>query len=97
MVSRRLRRTKQELSETSAVLDETIEELRPAPAEAGLLTEQETKILRLLAAGRTSAQIADELCLGYNTVLWYRKRLHAKLDVHTTGALVAEAQRRGLI
>ena len=96
-VSRRLRRTKQELSETSAVLDETIEELRPAPAEAGLLTEQETKILRLLAAGRTSAQIADELCLGYNTVLWYRKRLHAKLDVHTTGALVAEAQRRGLI
>ena len=97
VVSRRLRRTKQELSETSAVLDETIEELRPAPAEAGLLTEQETKILRLLAAGRTSAQIADELCLGYNTVLWYRKRLHAKLDVHTTGALVAEAQRRGLI
>ncbi len=97
VVSRRLRRTRQELSETSAVLDETIEELRQAPAEAELLTEQEMKILRLLAQGRTSQQIADELCLGYNTVLWYRKRLHAKLDVHTTGALVAEAQRRGLL
>lgn len=97
LLVRRLRLTKQELTETSAVLDETIEELRPAPADAGLLTEQELKILRLLADGRTTPQIADELCLGYNTVLWYRKRLHAKLDVHTTGALIAEAQRRRLL
>ena len=97
LILRRLRRTRQELSETSAVLDETIEELRQAPTEAELLTEQEMKILRLLAQGRTSQQIADELCLGYNTVLWYRKRLHAKLDVHTTGALIAEAQRRGML
>ena len=97
VVVRRLKRTRQELSETSAVLDETIEELRQAPAEAELLTEQEKRILRLLAQGRTSQQIADEMCLGYNTILWYRKRLHAKLDVHTTGALIAEAQRRGLL
>ena len=97
---RRLRKTRQALSETSAVLEETIEELRPdpaAPAAPDLLTEQEKRILRLLADGRTTPQIADEMCLGYNTVLWYRKRLHAKLDVHTTGALIAEAQRRGLL
>ena len=97
LILRSLKRTRQELSETAAVLDETIEELRQAPAEAELLTEQEKRILRLLAQGRTSQQIADEMCLGYNTILWYRKRLHAKLDVHTTGALIAEAQRRGLL
>ena len=97
VVSRRLRRTRQTLSETEAVLDETIEELRPTHAESERLTEQEEKILRLLARGQTTPQIAEQLCLSYNTVLWYRKRLHAKLDVHTTGALVAEAQRRGLL
>ena len=47
--------------------------------------------------GRSTKQIADGLCIGYETVLWYRKRLHAKLDVHNAAELVAEVTRRGLL
>ena len=98
-IARRLRHTKQELNETAAVLDETIEELRPAPEqpETVRLTEREKDIVRLMMEGRSTKQIADELCIGYETVLWYRKRLHAKLDVHNAAELVAEVTRRGLL
>ena len=47
--------------------------------------------------GKSTKQIADELCLGYETVLWYRKRLHAKLDVHSAPELVAEVVKRNLL
>ena len=96
----RLKRTRKELTETAAVLDETIEELRPAPEspESGLhLTQREKDIVRLMMDGKSTKQIADVLCIGYETVLWYRKRLHAKLDVHSAPELVAEVVRRKLL
>ena len=96
--ARRLRRTRQELDETAAVLDETIGELRPASAEEELvLTEQEMTIARLLAEGLSTKEIAERVCLGVNTVLWYRKRLYAKLDVHSVAAFATEMHRRGLL
>ena len=98
VAGRRLRRTRQELTETAAVLDETIGELRPASAEEELvLTEQEMTIARLLAEGLSTKEIADRVCLGVNTVLWYRKRLYAKLDVHSVAAFATEMHRRGLL
>ena len=100
LVYLRLRKTRQDLTETAAVLDETIEEMRPAPGrkeEEILLTRREKDIIRLLMGGKSTKQIADELCLGYETVLWYRKRLHAKLDVHSAPELVAEAVKRHLL
>ena len=100
-VNRRLRRTETELSETSAVLDETIEELRPAedavPQEPVRLTGREKDIVRLLMEGKTTPEIAEALFLSEKTILWYRKRLHAKLDVHTAAALTAEVIRRHLL
>ena len=100
LVYLRLRKTRQDLTETAAVLDETIEEMRPAPGrqeEAIQLTQREKDIVRLLMGGKSTKQIADELCLGYETVLWYRKRLHAKLDVHSAPELVAEVVKRNLL
>lgn len=35
--------------------------------------------------------------LSPETILWYRKRLHAKLDVHSAPELVAEVVRRKLL
>lgn len=99
-ISRRLKRTRKELTETSAVLDETIEELRP---EAGTavpevkLTPREKDVVRLLMEDKSTKMIADELSLSYETVVWYRKRLLAKFDVHTSTALIAEVLRRGLL
>ena len=98
LLVRRLRLTKEELTETAAVLDETIEELRPAAQDDEIvLTEQERKITGLLVEGLSTKEIADKVCLGVNTVLWYRKRLYAKLDVHSAAAFTNEAHRRGLV
>lgn len=93
-----LRRTRKELSETSAVLDETIEELRPAEdAAKPLLNEQERAIARLLVEGKSTKEIAEAVHLGVNTVLWYRKRLYAKLGVHNAAAFSTEMSKRGLL
>ena len=96
----RLKRTRKELTETAAVLDETIEELRPesGTTPTGLkLTPREKDVVRLLMQDKSTKMIADELGVSYETVVWYRKRLLAKLDVHTSPALIAEVTRRGLL
>ena len=96
----RLKRTRKELTETAAVLDETIEELRPESGTAApelKLTPREKDVVRLLMQDKSTKMIADELGVGYETVVWYRKRLLAKFDVHTSPALIAEVTRRGLL
>lgn len=96
----RLKRTRKELTETAAVLDETIEELRPESGTAApelRLTPREKDVVRLLMQDKSTKMIADELGVGYETVVWYRKRLLAKFDVHTSPALIAEVTRRGLL
>ena len=47
----------------------------------GMLTEQERKVLHLLAEGRTNRQIADELFLAEKTVKNYVSNLLAKLGM----------------
>jgi len=97
LIARRLQRTSKDLSETSAVLDETIEEIKPASVDSEIeLNDREREIIRLLAAGKSTKEIADKICLGTNTILWYRKRLFAKFNVHSAAELTAEAIRRGL-
>ena len=96
----RLKRTRKELTETADVLDETIEELRPESGTAApelKLTPREKDVVRLLMQDKSTKMIADELGVGYETVVWYRKRLLAKFDVHTSPALIAEVTRRGLL
>ena len=99
LIAYRLRKTKQELTETSAVLDETIEELRPAAEVDGQveLNDREKDIARLLVEGKSTKEIAEAVHLGVNTVLWYRKRLYAKFDVNNAAAFSTEIMRRGLL
>ena len=51
----------------------------------------------VLSEGKETAEIADRLCLGTETIKWYRKRLRAKFGVTSSAAVVAEAIRRGMI
>lgn len=98
VIAYRLKKTKKELTETSAVLDETIEELRPAVADGQVpLTDQEKAIARLLVEGKSTKEIAEVVHLGVNTVLWYRKRLYAKFDVHNAAAFATEVMKRGIL
>lgn len=95
----RLKRTRKVLSETTTVLDETIEEMRPAdgaPVSEIHLTKREKDVAALLIKGRTTQEIAFFLGIGDETVIWYRKRLFAKLDVHSVAAFTSEMMKRGL-
>ena len=98
LLVRRLRFTKQELTETSTVLEETIEELRPAGQDTNpVLNGQEKAIASLLVQGKSTKEIAASVHLGVNTVLWYRKRLYAKFDVHNAAAFSTEMSKRGIL
>ena len=51
------------------------------------LTRRECELLRLISEGNTSMEIADKMCLGYETIRSYRKNLHLKLGAHNTAEL----------
>lgn len=61
------------------------------------LTPREKEILRLVAEGKTTRQIAEALVISPKTVEGHRTRLMAKLGVHDRVELVKFAMRRGLI
>lgn len=55
---------------------------------ANLLSEREKDIVRGLAQGKSTKEIADELCLSVHTVSTHRRNINAKLDIHSPAALV---------
>lgn len=57
------------------------------------LTPRETDVLRLIARGRTSRQVADALEVSIHTVSNHRKHICRKLRLHSTAELVAFAAR----
>jgi two-component system nitrate/nitrite response regulator NarL len=70
--------------------------LDPSP-DAVRLTRRQVEILRLIALGKTSPEIATELGIQLRTVHTHRARLMKKLEVHTATALVHKAQQKGLL
>lgn len=61
------------------------------------LSERETQVLRLVAQGYTSRQIAEKLFLSVRTIETYRSRLMEKLNLKSRVALVRYALRSGLL
>jgi two-component system response regulator NreC len=61
------------------------------------LTDREREILRLVAEGRTTQEIADLLVISRKTVEGHRCNLMAKLGVHDRVGLVKYALRKGII
>ena len=57
----------------------------------GGLTEREAQVLRLLASGRSNAEIAAELVLSHKTVARHLSNIYTKLDVTTRTAAAAFA------
>lgn len=58
------------------------------------LTNREAEVLALLAEGRSSSYIADELVLSDNTVRSYVKNIYQKLDVHSKQDLIDFMKQR---
>ena len=61
------------------------------------LNDRELEILRMVAAGHTSGQIAESLSLSPETIKWYRKKLLVKFDADNSAMLVRKAAAAGLI
>jgi two-component system response regulator NreC len=61
------------------------------------LSAREVEVLRLIALGHTSVEIAHQLGLSPRTVETHRARIHRKLELTTRAELVRYALGRGLL
>jgi len=76
------------------------QKLRKLQAEgrpATLLSKREREVIKLIAEGRSSKEIARLMDISPRTVDTYRKRLMEKLDLHTLADVVRYAVRSGMI
>ncbi|MHB8576440.1 MAG: response regulator transcription factor [Dehalococcoidia bacterium] len=71
------------------------ETVPPAPEDGGIeqLTGREREVLRLLAEGRSSKEIARELVLSVRTIEWHVHNLHRKACTRGRRQLRAYARR----
>ncbi|MBA2964948.1 MULTISPECIES: LuxR C-terminal-related transcriptional regulator [Ramlibacter] len=72
----------------------------PAPPVAsvcGTLSAREHEVLRMIASGLTSSQIAEHLAIGCTTVNSHIKNLYLKLHVRSRAQAVSCANSRGLL
>ncbi len=65
--------------------------------DQGVLTRREIEILRLIAAGLTNPQIADELVIGAATVKTHTLNIYRKLDAANRTQAIMRAQELGLL
>lgn len=61
-----------------------------------LLSDREFEVLRMVAAGKSTTAIADQLSLSVKTVSTYRARILEKLQLRTASELVRYAVDHGL-
>ncbi len=71
-------------------------EKQPPVTSKTRLTGRETEVLKYIAQGLSSPQIAGKLFLSVNTVNTHRNNLMQKLDIHDTAGLVRYAFESGL-
>ena len=69
--------------------------LPPSQPAAGL-SQREVEVLRLLAAGRSNQQIADELVISVNTVNRHVSNVYAKTGVANRAEAATYAARHGI-
>lgn len=67
------------------------------PADATILTEQEKRVLRLIAAGHTSEEIADQVSKTVRTVEYYKESIRAKLHAANMPHAIDRAWRAGFL
>jgi DNA-binding NarL/FixJ family response regulator len=63
----------------------------------GNLTLRECEVLKLIAAGKTSREIAEELFISKNTVDTHRNKMLQKLNLSNSASLVTYACKSGLL
>ena len=82
-------------SAAAALIKEYLQQAEKEPYDQ--LTEREREILKLIAEGHTSREIAEMLFISLKTVLGHRTKIMEKLDLHNRTELIKYAMRKGLI
>ncbi len=84
---------------TRDVIEEFLKEGKPGEGEGDYedLTDREKQVLKLIAEGYTSKEIASILGISVKTVMGHRTHLMEKLGLHSRTELVKFAIRKGLI
>lgn len=80
--------------------DVTLALLKPSANQGQpneVLTERETEILKLIAAGFSNKEIGDQLFISHRTVDTHRTNLMKKLDVNNIAGLISYAIRNGIV
>ena len=67
------------------------------PAEDRLLTDRELTIVRMVAKGKITKEIADELCISVRTVETHRSKIMKKLGVSNASEMIRFALDKKLI
>ena len=70
---------------------------RAQRTSAPALSSRETEVLRLVAGGRTTAEIAEDLQISVKTVETHRRQVMEKLDLRSIADLTKYALRIGLV
>lgn len=78
------------------ILQETITGRRRSIYEIPL-TKREKELVKLIAEGHSSQEIADKLYISLRTVETHRLNIKQKMGVKNTAGLLKEAVKRGLI
>jgi two-component system response regulator NreC len=80
-----------------AIQSQLTSRIRQGSRGADRLTEREREVLREIAAGRSTREIAERLGIGARTVESHRASLMRKLELHSVALLTQFAIREGLI
>ncbi|MFY0626568.1 MAG: response regulator transcription factor [Reichenbachiella sp.] len=67
------------------------------PSEKKILTDRELTIVRMVANGRITKDIADELCISIRTVETHRSKIMKKLNVSNASEMIRLALDKKLI
>ncbi|MES2049613.1 MAG: response regulator transcription factor [Pseudomonadota bacterium] len=82
---------------SKGVMNDYVERLRGEDLSSDLLTPRQTEVLKMLAQGQSSKDIARLLDLSAKTVDTHRSQLMKQLGIHEVTGLVRYAIRVGLI
>ena len=82
-------------SAAAALINDYLHQVEEEPYDR--LTAREREILKLIADGHTSREIAEMLYLSLKTVLGHRTKIMDKLNIHNRTELIKYAMRKGLV
>ena len=90
---------KQKKHFSDQILDMILElsENRSIPADSSGLTQSEIEIIKLIADGNTTKEIAMKKHISFHTVMTHRKNIFRKLEINNVSELIMFAVRKGLI